>query len=1199
VKHLMSKVIVVAILIFFVMPSLSPAQIASEQNEAVDSKNDFEIKYTITFSEKDLRFDMLMGYDTIELIDGGYLNEPGKPMLPLKNIVIALPEDMKAIDIRFQNVKERELPGKYTIFPAQPLQHVGEKIDEVTFVEPDVQTYKSERPYPLQVAELTDQTDIAGQSMAVVTIYPIHYRPSQRSLTLVTSIEFTIEGTKGYECGDYLPRRISDYGKEMYLNMIKESVINPEDVKLRVDDDPQPTGVDPGDFDYVIITQSSWVDDFQPLADWKTKKGVPANIVTTTWIYNEYSGTSQQKIRAFVQDAHSTWGTTYFLLGGDTAYIPYYIKYIPVGPSDGRNIPTDTYYADYDDDWICEVHVGRASVYHTGSTAGGIINFINKLLTYEKNPPLTNYAKKASLFGFDLDYMTDGEDCKIDIDNYYIPSSWTMTNVYDSHGGSHESNVKTAVNAGQNLINHIDHCGEYYIGTGDYNHGTGLSTSEVDAFYNGDKQSIFYSIGCWPAAFDYSNCIAEHFVRDANGGGVAFVGNTRYGWYQPGSDDYANLRYDRYFFRSLFSQNHYKLGVCFSDHKRDAYISMYQDDYNRYIFTELNLLGDPELPIWTEDPTQIDNVDFPSTISTGSQPFTVTVTDGGGPVNAALVCVQKNGEIYEYGITNANGQKTFTINPQTEGAMDVTVTKQNLLPYEGTTNVQDQTPPYLLDGYCTYQDLSPVNDVTVEVINLDSSLSWMANTVDNYYYLELQPGEDVYVDDVLRIIANDDVEWINVTDHTVTQNEIDTGGATADLILNEFYLDLNDFPMYQAESPYNEMCGPAVAQMALNYMWWNSTSHPSGPPMTFDDQSWLYDRGIENNSNPGDYLDLVGMWSVIQYNKPMPYNEYGYNFNKRHNADQDFMLKQICQWVNYTVGTVGGHKEGHPYHVPSIIPAYGDYTNWMAIRGIHTDNYSYPMPDELTVYGFWVNDPLPTGIGENSYKTGNEFVTTYYQQMTVGDYIGEYLAVLEPPESVENCELRIAESKPRFDAMQQFLLSWSLNIDDVPDQLQQITDQAIIQAAIDGVREQLIPYDQGFATLFGKTIPGKPLFIPSIIGNNYYAIPFNLLSDSNGGDDETVIVVLIDADDGSFKEASWTNDPITYLPLTKEEAQIIAYEFLEKLGVDIEDINDLQPELIHRDNSPYYPEWQVLYEQYGIYIKQDGTVTYIIFKHFD
>ncbi len=76
-------------------------------------------------------------------------------------------------------------------------------------------------------------------------------------------------------------------------------------------------------------------------------------------------------------------------------------------------VPNDAYYADFDADWICEVNIGRASVTGPGSGTGQIGNFINKIMTYETNPPLTNYAKKAGFFGFDLDSITDAEQCKI------------------------------------------------------------------------------------------------------------------------------------------------------------------------------------------------------------------------------------------------------------------------------------------------------------------------------------------------------------------------------------------------------------------------------------------------------------------------------------------------------------------------------------------------------------------------------------------------------------------------------------------------------------------------------------------------------------------------------------------------------------------------------------------------------------------
>jgi len=55
--------------------------------------------------------------------------------------------------------------------------------------------------------------------------------------------------------------------------------------------------------------------------------------------------------------------------------------------------------------------------------------------------------------------------------------------------------------------------------------------------------------------------------------------------------------------------------------------------------------------------------------------------------------------------------------------------------------------------------------------------------------------------EILRLIAKDGVEWVNATDHELTQSEIDAGGVSnVNLTLNEYYLDLTDFPMYQANA---------------------------------------------------------------------------------------------------------------------------------------------------------------------------------------------------------------------------------------------------------------------------------------------------------------------------------------------------------------------------------------------------------------
>ena len=673
------------------MLSLVASPSISGQQKADVNESKYQMTYTMTFSQNDFSFNTLKGYDTIHLNDGGYTTEVGKPMVPVKNIRIALPADMKATNIRILDMKEQTIDGTYILYPAQPAQPVDKFGSEIQFIQPDTQTYQSSQTYPTKRVELRGQNDLAGQSIADITVYPIHFIPLQKKVTFITSITFSLEGIDGNICGDYLSTHISNSGQDLYKQMVQNMVINPENVELRSSPNPQPRGVSPGDYDYVIITQESWVSAFQPLADWKTRKGIPANIVTTTWIYNSggYSGSDVAKIKAFVQDVYTNWGTIFVLLGGDVDVVPcHYKTFSSVDPDP---VPNDAYYADFDTDWICEVNVGRASVTGTGSGTGKIGNFINKIFTYEKTPSLTDFAKKAGMYGFDLDSSTDAEDCKIYIDNTYIPSSWTMTNVYDSDSGEHDTNVIASLNEGQNLMNHADHSGSDYMGTGYVNHGTGLWNSDMDGLTNGNKQGIFYSMGCDPAAYDTSNCIGEHFVQNSNGGGVAFIGNSRYGWYYVGSTDTLSMGYDIEFFKSIFQDNLYKLGAAFSDHKNDG---LDGSDVSKYCYTELTLLGDPELPIWKENPISI-TVTHPASAPVGASSFSVSVSSGGSPVNQAYVCLWKGTDVYVTGFTNSAGQVSFSISPTSPGTMYVTVTKQNYLPYEGSATIQGGTgnPP--------------------------------------------------------------------------------------------------------------------------------------------------------------------------------------------------------------------------------------------------------------------------------------------------------------------------------------------------------------------------------------------------------------------------------------------------------------------------------------------------------------------------
>lgn len=97
--------------------------------------------------------------------------------------------------------------------------------------------------------------------------------------------------------------------------IVRNSVVNPEAVSASgaaiIDSKYLAYG------EYVIITTPAYQSYAQNLADWKTSKGIPTNVYTTTWIQGQYSCYDlQQEIRAFLTDC-ITEGLEYILIYGD------------------------------------------------------------------------------------------------------------------------------------------------------------------------------------------------------------------------------------------------------------------------------------------------------------------------------------------------------------------------------------------------------------------------------------------------------------------------------------------------------------------------------------------------------------------------------------------------------------------------------------------------------------------------------------------------------------------------------------------------------------------------------------------------------------------------------------------------------------------------------------------------------------------
>lgn len=667
------------------------AALAGGQASATQTQ-DFEL----TFSPADLSFDTFRGYDTVTLAGCGYTTEIGAPQLPMMPVSVAIPRGTKASDVAVTYTNGIELYGRYNIIPVQRPKPTSAQNIPVRFTRPNRGVYSSSAAYPDEPVTLTGTGSLSGHKIASLLVCPVQFVPKTGKLVLYTKISFSLD----LEPAEDLAIAVrSERVEDLFADAAAGLVINPDDVEESVAEN----GASPiaGDtVEYLIVTSSSYVDEFQPLAEWKTKKGIPTEVVSTSWIYSNYTGEqahdNQDKIRHCIKDYFQNKGLAYVLLGGDRSTVPYRNGYVS-----GYNLPADLYFSDLDGTWnndgdgrfgeypsdgidmYCDVYIGRASV----DSSGEATTFVNKVLSYEgeksQGTMPTDYQLKVLFMASYLDSWTDCGVLKDTIDNESIPARFSITKLYQRNGNLSPSRAITEFNKGQNLAEHAGHGAEDAIQMGnDY-----MSSSQAYGLDNKPRYlGVMYSLSCHSGNFTYSDCWSEQFQKAPNGGGF-YIGNSHYGWYSPGNPANGySADFDRRYFRELLVSNRFHAGAAHGEHKDYFVPTAKSDDYYRFILYELNLFGDPETPIWLDTPAAL-SVGHPATLPTGSSAFAVHVEKGGSPVRDALVTLYKGTEVYLRGTTNSSGNVTLYPSPSSEGTMFVTVTKQDCQTYQGSAEV--------------------------------------------------------------------------------------------------------------------------------------------------------------------------------------------------------------------------------------------------------------------------------------------------------------------------------------------------------------------------------------------------------------------------------------------------------------------------------------------------------------------------------
>ena len=531
--------------------------------------------------------------------------------------------------------------------------------------------YQKDEFYPGELTSLRDPhilRDFRGQT---VVVYPFQYNPVQKVLRVYYEIELEVSKTADFGTNDLTRQQditnISTAYKEIYSNHF----LNYNTATNRY------TPVDDHG-NMLIISYGDFMDEMQPLIDWKTISGMEVEMVDVATI----GGSAQ--IKQYIATYYNDNGLTFVLLVGDAAQIP--------ASSVGGNDSDNDYVYIVGNDHYPDAFIGRFSA----TSEDHVVTQVARTIEYEKDPTTeTGWWAEAIGIASNEGPGDDGE-----YDYQHIRNigddllAFTYTYTYelfdgsqggnDASGNPSPSDVAIAVNSGATIINYTGHGSNTAWST------SGFSNSDVNNLTNVGKWPFIFDVACVNGNFVGLTCFAEAWLRatdngEPTGAVAAAMSTINQSWNPPmcGQDEMVDILTEQYPDNIKRTFAGCAINGCLQ--MNDEYGSDGDEMTDTW-----TIFGDPSVMVRTMDP-QTMTVTTPPAILLGTTELTIECDAEGG-----LAVLSDEGVVIATAFVE-NGEATFTYSPMTQpGNVDLVVTAFNYRPHISEMEVIAASGPYLL-----------------------------------------------------------------------------------------------------------------------------------------------------------------------------------------------------------------------------------------------------------------------------------------------------------------------------------------------------------------------------------------------------------------------------------------------------------------------------------------------------------------------
>lgn len=585
-------------------------------------------------------------FSTIEFGNTMLTGKHGEPLLPYQSINALLPFGEEAVSFEIECKNEVFLKNVFKVFPKQYSKPVSQA-DSPDFLYNE-SIYNSNSIYPSDNKGKITTHYLNGYAIAMTSFTPIRFNPAKGTLSYYSNVKVTIKTRPSSKSSAATAFLRSDFNTLQRLNAL---IQNPKDLAA------YPIQKNNNNYDLLIITNDAFVNSFSQLATMYVNRGLRTQVVNVNTINAQMNGAdAPEKIRNYIIQEYQQQGINYVMLAGDVEHVPFRGFYCSVQSSSvytDNNIPSDLYYSALDGNWntdgdnlwgeigeddlLPDIAVARLPF----SNGSELTNMLNKVIQYQTNPVLGELKKPllAAEHLYDNPATWGQQYLRLLIglksDNGYntngIPTNHNIDSLYDTPSYTwNKTTLLNKINQGFSFIHHVGHANSDYVAKMYNSDITNTNFAHVNG--TNHNYTLFYTHGCICGSFDNNDCIGEEMLKIQNFL-AAFVGNSRYGWFNEGQTEGPSAHLHREFVHALYGMQTPRIGDAhvISKIRTAPWVNapgQWEEGALRWCFYDCNVLSDPALSIWTYEPFTV-NVTYDTSIVIGMQQIQVSVDTNG------------------------------------------------------------------------------------------------------------------------------------------------------------------------------------------------------------------------------------------------------------------------------------------------------------------------------------------------------------------------------------------------------------------------------------------------------------------------------------------------------------------------------------------------------------------------------------------